>query len=737
MRNILKFTLSHIVIIFTITQIAFSQNLKLSGVVIDDKTRDPLAGANVYLLDAAVGTTTDNDGYFKLDLDNKNVADSMVVTYLGYKSYKIRVSEITDNMIIELLPEILRSDKGITVYAEKLDLARQELPHTNNVIKVEEIERYGTSEISDLFKIDPAVRIEGNDLDGRYIQIRGSDADEVNVYVDGILINSLGNNNAADISLISPDNIEKMEILKGSNLVLLGSGAFGGVVNITTRKKTETEYAVKLKYGTSNNRFLAADVNIPLNDRFFLNYFGNLGTISPEIEYYQSERFDDNKSETTQAKTIRQNHHFSLDYFTDSGQYTAKVLGYLMDYEKPEWTTKRKNMMLAGSYKGAILAVEDFDFILNYLYGDDMVDRASAATANFKTSFTTQRINMRLAKNFAHASMETTNFGAQLLAEYFHDELLSKRQLIDVNRTSTLYDAFLYDNRLSLGGVLSVGDKLDSLGEVTWKLFGGIRGEFLATGENYKISSYGMQIDFNKERWRLTPYLNYGENIKFPTLLDNAYLIEVRDLSLANNSLEPVSLQPELSQSREVGIKFNYRPYTTFYQDMDIQLAYFTSDISNKLLKRPLEDVILETQVGVNQTSGFEGIIKWNRVFTRINFSLSYGRFDVSNPLIYAYKPDEKYSFGVDYNTISGFYIMGLIYHEGKSIAWDYNDQSELVTAEVAPFYDFDISTGYKFRFEYFDLKIFLAGYNILDNAGYRFYNLKKRFVQAGIGITY
>ena len=173
-----------------------------------------------------------------------------MINFLGYTEFRQRVGEYQNASLIQLQPDILQIDKAITVFADKIDLARKELPHATFSVDVEKIERYGTSEISDLFKADPTVRIEGNDLDGRRIQIRGSDPDEVNVYIDGILINNIGFENAADLSVISTDNIEKLEILKGSNLILLGSGAFGGVVNITTRRSLEQKYGLRFKYGS-------------------------------------------------------------------------------------------------------------------------------------------------------------------------------------------------------------------------------------------------------------------------------------------------------------------------------------------------------------------------------------------------------------------------------------------------------------------------------------------------------
>ena len=216
-----------------------AQDQQFSGIVIDSRTAEALSGANVYLKSVNIGTTTNTDGFFNLSVPAQLLNDSLIITYLGYAEYRCPLLELATRTLIKLQPLILESEKGITIYAEKLDLSRRELPHSATVINLEEIERYGTSEISDLFKSDPSVRMVGNDLDGRFIEIRGSDANEVNVFVDGIQINQPGFNNAADMSLISPDDIAKLEILKGSNLVLLGSGAFGGVVNITTKHSTE------------------------------------------------------------------------------------------------------------------------------------------------------------------------------------------------------------------------------------------------------------------------------------------------------------------------------------------------------------------------------------------------------------------------------------------------------------------------------------------------------------------
>ncbi len=70
--------------------------------------------------------------------------------------------------------------------------------------------------------------------------IQGSDAQQVTVIIDGVVLNDLADN-SVDVALIPVQNIEKLEIIKGPASSAWGS-ALGGVVNIIT------------KAGTANNQ---------------------------------------------------------------------------------------------------------------------------------------------------------------------------------------------------------------------------------------------------------------------------------------------------------------------------------------------------------------------------------------------------------------------------------------------------------------------------------------------------
>lgn len=95
----------------------------------------------------------------------------------------------------------------------------------------------------------------------QWVRIRGANADQVLILVDGVEINN-------PYSYITPpqyiqtEGIERMEVLKGSHSALYGSEAIGGVINIITREGTErpeTDISAKGgNYDTSTGSFFHA-----------------------------------------------------------------------------------------------------------------------------------------------------------------------------------------------------------------------------------------------------------------------------------------------------------------------------------------------------------------------------------------------------------------------------------------------------------------------------------------------
>ena len=128
--------------------------------------------------------------------------------------------------------------------ADARDLARAQqqqavaqLGASVTVIGEDELKTYNYSEFQEVMRQVPGVDIQRFGGLGRNssIRIRGANPNQVQVLVDGMRVKSptLG---SAELSEISLDAIERIEVVRGPQSTLYGADAIGGVVNVITKK---------------------------------------------------------------------------------------------------------------------------------------------------------------------------------------------------------------------------------------------------------------------------------------------------------------------------------------------------------------------------------------------------------------------------------------------------------------------------------------------------------------------
>ena len=85
--------------------VVFGQNFTVSGKVVDSASKEPLAFASVFCQNTTLGTATNKEGLFSMNI--KEGGYDLVITYTGYKSQMIRVSREmkTTDMQIELVKQ--------------------------------------------------------------------------------------------------------------------------------------------------------------------------------------------------------------------------------------------------------------------------------------------------------------------------------------------------------------------------------------------------------------------------------------------------------------------------------------------------------------------------------------------------------------------------------------------------------------------------------------------------------
>ena len=242
----------------------------LKGRVID-ATGEPAVGAYVIVVGTSTGTTTELNGSFTLK--NVKPGASIKVSLIGYKSQTVKwdgSSELNFTLEEETsnLNEVVVTAMGITRKASSLTYSTQ-LLRSDELMKVQDPNLVNSIEgkISGV-TITPSAGGAGG---ASKITLRGNKSILGNnaplIVVDGVpMTNNVrsqisgtgfaaeGRTEGSDpLSMINPDDIESMNILKGANAAALyGSAAANGVVMITTKKGKEGKLDVNF---TSNVTF--------------------------------------------------------------------------------------------------------------------------------------------------------------------------------------------------------------------------------------------------------------------------------------------------------------------------------------------------------------------------------------------------------------------------------------------------------------------------------------------------
>ena len=239
--------------------LATAQTKKVTGQVISAEDNQPVIGAAIVVKGTTIGTITDFDGKFSLDVPND--AKSVMVSYVGLKGREIPITAVM-NIKLEsdshALDEVVVTAMGISREKKSLGYAIQE-------VGSEELTKAGQINVTGALS-GKVAGVQVNQFGGSVgassrISVRGNSslaADQQPLIVlDGVPIANdtqrSGDNtyNGVDygsgLNDINPEDIESMTVLKGGSAALYGMRAGNGVILITT-KSGKKGSGVKVSY---------------------------------------------------------------------------------------------------------------------------------------------------------------------------------------------------------------------------------------------------------------------------------------------------------------------------------------------------------------------------------------------------------------------------------------------------------------------------------------------------------
>lgn len=211
---------------------AFSQQIDIKGKVLEENSKATVIGATVKVKGQKVGTVTNANGDFNLNV--KTLPTTLVVSVVGFKSQEIDVYEAEPTTIYLAEDQNRLSAVVVVGYGTQ---KRSEITGSIASISSESLNRQVSSFDKALQQVSGVQSIQSSGRPGSAVtvRIRGSNsitgASEPLYVIDGFPANS------DNLASISTSDIESIDILKdASATAIYGSRGANGVVIITTKK---------------------------------------------------------------------------------------------------------------------------------------------------------------------------------------------------------------------------------------------------------------------------------------------------------------------------------------------------------------------------------------------------------------------------------------------------------------------------------------------------------------------
>ncbi|RKD90625.1 TonB-dependent receptor domain-containing protein [Mangrovibacterium diazotrophicum] len=233
---------------------------EISGTVHDDKG-NPVPGATVIVKGTTIGTITDPDGYFALDVPID--AQVLSISFVGFESQDIIIGTQTSFQVV--LKESTQGVDEVVVTGVFDPRSRMEASVAITAIKSQQIEQLAVTSAGDLLKNVPGVFVNTslgeirNTVYSRGVSVGSNDGESGYYYVsmqeDGLPVTNATFGNYGPDYYLRPDaTLGRLEAVRGGTASILGNNAPGGIFNYVSKTGGEKfEGEVRAKYGLEGN----------------------------------------------------------------------------------------------------------------------------------------------------------------------------------------------------------------------------------------------------------------------------------------------------------------------------------------------------------------------------------------------------------------------------------------------------------------------------------------------------
>lgn len=403
--------------------------------------------------------------------------------------------------------------KEVIVSGNRISLPISEDSRTVSIISSEMIKNSPATNLTDLLQSVAGVDLRRRGTDGMQadLYIRGGNFDQTLVLIDGVKMDDAQTGHHTMNAILSLDNIESVEIVKGPAARIYGQNAFAGAINIVTKKIRDDSLNLKLGYGSFENKKASVGIQEKFSDD---------ASILAHVERQESDGYRENSDFKNTAIFVK----YQLKNYTLISSFNDRKFGaenfYTSNPSFKEYEETQNSLVaLSANYLVKDLTIKPRIY---WRRNQDMFLLKREDPSFYRNLHISNKVGFETNMVY-NSKFGKTGFGIDVAKVY-----LSSNNLGDRDRL--IFNSFLEQRFDNL-------EKFDVTLGVAISSFSDFKTQFLP----------GLDLGYDVSD-NLKIFGNIGYTYRVPTYTDLYY----SDPGNEGNS----ALQPESAISEEIGIKY-------------------------------------------------------------------------------------------------------------------------------------------------------------------------------------
>lgn len=291
-------------ILFISAKMIFAQNEKASITGTVTSNNNPVAYASVYIKNSSTGTTTDQNGNYKLSVNTGTIV--LTIKSQGFRTlertFTLKNNE-TKTLNFELEEDALGLDQ-VVVSATRNQIGKKEAPVIVKVLTPKVFNAAQSFTLADGLNFQPGVRMETNCQNCGFTQVRmnGLEGQYTQILVNSRPVFS-ALNGVYGLEQIPVNIIDRVEVVRSGGSALFGSNAIAGTINVITKEPMDNHWEITSTLALIDGK--TADRNINLNASIVSNDLSSGMTLYGI--YRDRDAFDANNDGFTEITTLENN----------------------------------------------------------------------------------------------------------------------------------------------------------------------------------------------------------------------------------------------------------------------------------------------------------------------------------------------------------------------------------------------------------------------------------------------